>query len=60
MKSKALSYLFLLTFFSLLIPAVHAQTFSVIHNFTLTDGASPYGGLTIRGNTLYGTTTGPG
>ena len=34
-----------------------AQTFTVIHNFTGTDGADPLAGLTIdRGGRLYGTT----
>ncbi len=34
MKFKTLFYLILLTLFASLIPAVHAQTFSVIHSFT--------------------------
>ena len=50
MKSKTLFYLILLTFFASFIPAMHAQTFSVIHNFTYSSGA----GVTIRGNALYG------
>jgi len=57
MKSKILFYLILITFFALLIPAMHAQTFSVIHAFSSVDGANPYAGVTIRGNSLYGTTT---
>ena len=61
MKSKTLFYLLTLTFFASLIPAAHAQTFSVIHTFTGgKDGAWPYAGVTIRGNALYGTTTGTG
>ncbi len=57
MKSKTLFYLILLTLFASLIPAMHAQTFSVIHTFTGgTDGGRPYAGVTIRGNALYGTT----
>ena len=36
--------------------AAHAQTFSVIHAFNGWDGAWPESGVTIRGNTLYGTT----
>lgn len=42
------------------VPAVQAQTFQVLHNFTGgTDGFDPYGGLTIdRSGKLYGTTTG--
>ncbi len=35
---------------------VHAQTFSVIHNFTGgADGALPVAGVTIKGSALYGT-----
>jgi uncharacterized repeat protein (TIGR03803 family) len=61
MKSKTLFYLILLTFFAALIPTVHAQTFSVLHTFTGgVDGGIPYAGVTIRGNALYGTTTGLG
>ena len=42
MKSKTLFYLILLTLFASLIPAMHAQTFSVIHAFTGgADGAGP-------------------
>ena len=53
MKSKTLFYLILLTFFALLIPAVHAQTFSVIHNFTVAENGGSDTGVTIRGNALY-------
>src|SRR6266496_2577922 len=51
-----------------LIPAglVTAQTFTILHTFTTTsvdpsdnftnsDGANPYAGLILSGNTLYGT-----
>src|SRR5450759_856101 len=46
-----------------LIPAgrVTAQTFTTLHSFTLlnnstnSDGANPYAGLILSGNTLYGT-----
>jgi uncharacterized repeat protein (TIGR03803 family) len=41
-----------------LIPAgrVTAQTFTTLHSFTLgSDGATPYAGLILSGNTLYGT-----
>ena len=56
MKSRILFYLILITFLATLIPAVHAQTFSVIYTFTgHTDGAYPWAGVTIRGNALYGT-----
>jgi uncharacterized repeat protein (TIGR03803 family) len=56
-----------------LIPAgrVTAQTFTTLHSFTATitnssgvctnsDGASPYAGLILSGNTLYGTAVGGG
>src|SRR5437870_5293797 len=33
-----------------------AQTFTNLHNFIGTDGATPYATLTVSGNTLYGTT----
>jgi uncharacterized repeat protein (TIGR03803 family) len=41
-----------------LIPAgrVTAQTFTTLHSFTyVSDGANPYAGLILSGNTLYGT-----
>jgi len=58
MKSKILFYLILITLLALLIPAVHAQTFSVIHSFSGTgaEGGAPTAGVAIRGNALYGTT----
>ncbi len=61
MKSKTLFSLLLLTLFTSLIPAMHAQTFSVIHTFTGTggEGIGPQAGVTIRGNALYGTTSVP-
>jgi uncharacterized repeat protein (TIGR03803 family) len=38
-----------------------AQTYTVLHNFTGgLDGATPYAGLTIQGESLYGTATGGG
>ena len=59
MKSKTLFYLILIIFLASLIPAMRAQTFSVLHSFTEgPDGTVPYAGVTIRGNALYGTTTG--
>jgi hypothetical protein len=59
MKSKTLFHLILITFLATLIPAMHAQTYSVIHSFTGggTEGGSPYTGVAIRGNVLSGTTT---
>ncbi len=60
MKSKTLFYLVVLTLFTSLIPAMHAQTYSVIHSFTGgAGGATPYAGVSIRGSALYGTTGGP-
>ena len=52
-----------------LLPAgrVTAQTFSILHSFTATpypsgnsDGATPYAGLILSGNTLYGTASSGG
>ena len=40
----------------LLTFSVSAQLFTNLHNFTGADGASPYGGLIVSGNILYGTT----
>jgi len=61
MKSKTLFYLILLTLIISLALAARAQTFSVIHDFTGgTGGGGPDSGVTIRGNALYGTTTGAG
>jgi uncharacterized repeat protein (TIGR03803 family) len=58
MKSKNLFYLILLTFLLTLIPAVNAQTFSVIHSFTGgVEGKWPSTGVSVRGNDLYGTTS---
>ena len=33
-----------------------AQTFTILHTFADSDGANPVAGLTLSGNTLYGTT----
>src|SRR6266566_2223067 len=40
-----------------LLPAgqVTAQTFTTLHSFTGSDGANPFAGLILAGNTLYGT-----
>jgi len=56
MKSKTLFYLILFTLLISLIPALHAQTFSVIHTFTLAEGGYSSTGVTIRENALYGAT----
>jgi uncharacterized repeat protein (TIGR03803 family) len=51
----ALASMFVLTVVA--TQQAHAQTFSVVHNFTGADGADPLAGLTIdRGGNLYGTT----
>jgi uncharacterized repeat protein (TIGR03803 family) len=57
-KSKTLFCLVVLTIVTPLIPAMHAQTFSVLYAFKgFADGAVPQAGVTIRGNALYGTAT---
>src|SRR5450759_1910741 len=40
-----------------LIPTgrVSAQAFTALHSFNNSDGASPFAGLILSGNTLYGT-----
>lgn len=40
-----------------LLPAARtaAQTFTTLHSFTFSDGATPYSELVLSGNTLYGT-----
>lgn len=40
-----------------ILPQLHAQTFSLIKNFSSNDGITPVGGLILSSNTLYGTTT---
>ena len=57
MKSRTLVCLSLITLVALLVPAAHAQTFSVVHAFTAAEGGEPQAGVTVRGNLLYGTTT---
>jgi uncharacterized repeat protein (TIGR03803 family) len=53
MKLKILAFALLLT----LATNLSAQTFTTLHSFTTnTDGAFPYTGLVLSGNTLYGTT----
>jgi len=56
MKRKTLVSLSLITLIALVSLAAHAQTFSVIHTFTDTTGYDAYGGVTVRGSLLYGTT----
>lgn len=60
MKSKTLFYWIVLTLFTSLVPAVHAQTYSTLYSFAgHADGKYPSTGVTIRGNALYGTTSDP-
>jgi uncharacterized repeat protein (TIGR03803 family) len=50
--------LFCLATFEMAMTAAHltAQVFTTLHSFTGgSDGANPYGGLILSGNTLYGT-----
>jgi uncharacterized repeat protein (TIGR03803 family) len=54
MKVKTLAYLSLITFVTLLYPAAHAQTFSVIYNFE-SDADYPQAGVTLRAGNLFGT-----
>lgn len=43
-------------FVLMLVGRVTAQTYTTLHRFTGGDGASPYAGLILSGNRLYGTT----
>src|SRR5580700_8529470 len=45
--------------FILTCPAA-AQTFTTLHKFSYTDGASPFAPLILSSNTLYGTASGGG
>src|SRR5689334_5099210 len=45
----------LIMFFAWLSPTTYAQTFSVIHSFTGSEGSTPYAGVTMRAGVLYGT-----
>ena len=57
MKLKTLLCLSLITLVTSVGLAAYAQTYSVIHSFTgQLDGAEPYGGVILRGGSLYGTT----
>jgi hypothetical protein len=61
-KTMVLISLSILAFAFAIVPAAHAQTFTVLHNFTGGhDGANPLNGLTIdaAGN-LYGTASAGG
>jgi uncharacterized repeat protein (TIGR03803 family) len=52
MKLKILAFAAALT----LATNLSAQTFTILHSFTYSDGAEPWTGLTLSGSTLYGTT----
>src|SRR6266542_644321 len=56
MKTKHLFLMSVLIAGLGLIPAGRsmAQTFTSLHSFTASDGAGPYAGLILSGNTLYG------
>ena len=57
MKLKIFFYSFLFAVVPCFASLAHAQTFSVIHNFTGgADGAGPRTGVTINKGALYGTT----
>jgi len=43
-----------------LAPQLSAQTFKTLHSFNASDGANPFAGLILSGNTLYGTTVSGG
>ncbi len=56
MKLKTLVYLSMITLVTSLTSASHAQTFTVIHEFTDRNGVFPSAGVTARAGVLYGTT----
>jgi len=55
-RSKILLCFMLIAFLDFLAAPGPAQTFTTLHTFIGPEGASPYGGLVLSGNTLYGTT----
>jgi uncharacterized repeat protein (TIGR03803 family) len=53
-----LAFAFVLGLVAMATPTAHAQTFSVVHNFTGgNDGGNPINGFTSAGKILYGTTS---
>ena len=54
------AFALLLGLISVVSPAVHSQTYSVLHRFTWTDGANPLAGLIASGPHLFGTTSSGG
>src|ERR1039457_5117634 len=56
MKLKILAFAVALT----LATNLPAQTFTTLHSFTGGDGAAPWAGLVLSGNSLYGTTANGG
>ncbi len=60
-RKLMLAFSFALGLAVVLTPQAHAQTFSVIHNFTGgTDGGDPINGFLVSGKTLYGTASAGG
>jgi uncharacterized repeat protein (TIGR03803 family) len=58
MKLKSLISLSQIILAACLLLTAHAQTFTVIHKFSLTvDGSSPAAGLTMKGDAFYGPLT---
>ena len=55
MKLKPLVCLSLIKLVGSFALMTQAQTFSVIHRFTGVEGRYPEAGVTVRGNSLYGT-----
>ena len=56
-----LAFAFVLGLVAVATPRAHAQTFSVVHNFTGgNDGGVPFNGFTANGKIFYGTTSAGG
>src|SRR5580698_130458 len=56
-RSPFLLFALIISLSWLLAIRATAQTFTNLHNFTGTDGSTPYARLVLSGSTLYGTTT---
>ncbi len=58
---RGLALAFVLALGAIALQPAHAQTFSVIHNFTgASDGANPLSGFIVAGGDLYGTASSGG